>query len=90
MIHRFTGTTIVIMTAPEPNCTTSERSYRLLYIFPLVWRPTKENFRRRFELLSESCSGHVFALSGSRQRGVELPPHHVVGATATSRNGIKV
>ncbi len=60
------------MTALQSNPTTSERSYRLVYLFPLVWRPTKENFRRRFELLSDACRGHVFTLSGSRQRGVAL------------------
>lgn len=72
MIAGFAGCIITNMKPPARTPATSKRLHRLLYLFPLVWRPTKENFRRRFELLSDSCCGHVFALSGSRQRGVAL------------------
>ena len=37
-----------------------------------MWKPLKANFARRFQLLSETCSGYVFTMSGNRQRGVAI------------------
>jgi glycosyltransferase involved in cell wall biosynthesis len=45
---------------------------RLLYLFPLVWRPDKANFARRFERLSGRFHGEIFSLSGSRVSGLSL------------------
>lgn len=40
----------------------------ILFLFPLVYRPQKENFGRIFVLLSRWYTGQIFALSGSKQR----------------------
>jgi glycosyltransferase involved in cell wall biosynthesis len=44
----------------------------LLFLFPLLWRPEKANFARRFERLSGYARGSIFAPSGSRQRGLAI------------------
>jgi glycosyltransferase involved in cell wall biosynthesis len=43
---------------------------QLLFLFPLIYRPSKRNIARRYELLSRSYRGHIFALSSERQRNV--------------------
>jgi glycosyltransferase involved in cell wall biosynthesis len=48
------------------------RDLRVLFLFPLVWRPEKANFARRFERLSERIQGEILSLSGSRQQGLPL------------------
>ena len=45
---------------------------QILLMFPLVYRPQKENVAKRFALLSRWYSGHIFALSGGRQRNVAV------------------
>jgi glycosyltransferase involved in cell wall biosynthesis len=45
---------------------------QILLLFPLVYRPLKINVARRFELLSQWYRGHIFTLSGSKQRNVAL------------------
>lgn len=40
----------------------------MIFLFPLVWRPQKENFARRFERLSDACEGAIFTLSGQSHR----------------------
>jgi glycosyltransferase involved in cell wall biosynthesis len=43
---------------------------QILLIFPLIYRPQKDNVAKRFELLSQWYRGHIFALSGGRQRNI--------------------
>jgi glycosyltransferase involved in cell wall biosynthesis len=45
---------------------------RILFLFPLVWRPEKANFARRFDRLSERLHGEIVSLSGSRLSGLPL------------------
>lgn len=45
---------------------------QILLIFPLVYRPQKDNVAKRFALLSRWYSGHIFALSGGRQRNIAV------------------
>ncbi len=45
---------------------------QILLIFPLVYRPQKENVAKRFTLLSRWYCGHIFALSGGRQRSIAV------------------
>lgn len=45
---------------------------QILFLFPLVYRPLKVNVAKRFELLSQWYSGHIFSLSGVKQRNVAL------------------
>jgi glycosyltransferase involved in cell wall biosynthesis len=56
---------------------TSEEDLTLIYLCPLVWQPLKVNFARRFELLSEKCSGYIFTMSGIRQRGTTIKKFRV-------------
>src|SRR5262245_35596002 len=44
----------------------------LVFLVPLVYRPHKTNFARRFELLSKRCSGYIFSLSGSRCKNLAI------------------
>ncbi len=52
--------------------TKSRGELHLIYLCPLVWRPLQVNFARRFQRLSESCSGYIFTMSGSRQKWVVI------------------
>ncbi len=45
---------------------------QVLLMFPLVYRPEKDNVAKRFAILSRWYSGHIFALSGRRQRNVAV------------------
>ena len=45
---------------------------RIIYLCPLVWRPLQVNFARKFQRLSEACSGYIFTMSGARQKGVAI------------------
>src|SRR5215470_7460765 len=44
----------------------------IVFIFPLVYRPLKDNFSGRFKLLSHWYTGHIFALSGGKQRNLPV------------------
>jgi len=44
----------------------------ILFIFPLVYRPLKDNFSGRFKLLSHWYTGHIFALSDGKQRNLPV------------------
>lgn len=41
---------------------------QILFLFPLVYRPQKENFGKQFNLLSRWYTGQIFALSGGKQK----------------------
>ena len=45
---------------------------RLLFLFPLVYRPEKPNVAGQFSLLSRWYQGHIFSLSGSKLRNVPV------------------
>ncbi len=55
-----------------PPTTTANRARKLVFLLPLVWRPLKDNFAKRFVLLSKSCNGHIFTLSSSRFRDLPI------------------
>ena len=55
-----------------PPTSTVDRASKLVFLLPLVWRPLKESFAKRFLLLSKSCNGHIFTLSGSRCRDLPI------------------
>jgi len=44
----------------------------LVFLFPETYRPFKEHFARRFELLSRRCSGFIFTLSAARYIALPL------------------
>ncbi len=50
----------------------SLHSPQILFIFPLVYRPLKDNFAGKFKHLSNWFGGHIFSLSGTKQRNVAL------------------
>lgn len=52
--------------------TEADTKPRILFLFPLVWRPEKANFARRFARLSERLQGEIVSLSGSRLSGLPL------------------
>ena len=45
---------------------------RVVFLFPLVWRPEKVNFALRFERLSAGTHGEIFTLSAARHRGLPI------------------
>lgn len=45
---------------------------QILFLFPLIYRPQKDNVARQFSLLSRWYQGHIFALSGGKQRDVPV------------------
>jgi glycosyltransferase involved in cell wall biosynthesis len=45
---------------------------QIVFLFPLVYRPEKYNFAKRFALLSRWYEGRIFALSGARQRDIPV------------------
>jgi glycosyltransferase involved in cell wall biosynthesis len=45
---------------------------RVIFLFPLVWRPEKANFALRFERLSVKAHGEIFTLSAARHRGLPI------------------
>lgn len=54
---------------------TSHRSLRgpqILFIFPLVYRPLKDNFAGKFKHLSNWFGGHILALSGEKHRNLPI------------------
>ena len=57
------------------NQETSNRSFQspqILFIFPLVYRPLKDNFAGKFKHLSNWFGGHIFALSGGKHRNLPV------------------
>jgi len=50
----------------------SPHKTQILFLFPLVYRPLKVNFAKRFALLSEWYYGYIFALSGGKQRNLPV------------------
>lgn len=44
----------------------------ILFISPLVYRPQKDNISKFFLLISRWYTGHIFALSGGRDRNVPI------------------
>ena len=44
----------------------------LVFLLPEIYRPWKQNFARRFELLSRRCSGYIFTRSATRYRSLRL------------------
>src|SRR5262245_35355860 len=58
---------------PGERASVSDRpDLHLIFLFPLIWRPEKENFARRFLLLSSFAHGGVFTLAGNRRHGDPL------------------
>ncbi len=45
---------------------------QILFVFPLVYQPQKDNFSGKFKVLSRWYNGHIFALSGGRQRNAAV------------------
>ena len=45
---------------------------QILFLFPLIYRPEKLNVARQFSGLSRWYRGHIFTLSGGRQRNVRV------------------
>lgn len=45
---------------------------QILFLFPLVYRPQKDNFAKKFALISRWYGGHIFALSGGAERCVPV------------------
>jgi glycosyltransferase involved in cell wall biosynthesis len=54
------------------NASSSLQKPKIVLIFPLIYRPQKDNVAKRFALLSQWYSGHIFTLSGSKQRNVAV------------------
>jgi len=48
------------------------KKFNLIFLLPLRYRPLKVNVARKYELLSGESMGHIFALSGSRMRNLEI------------------
>jgi len=55
----------------EKSDVTDSSRRRIVFLFSLIYRPLDANFIGRFALLSKWYTGHIFALSGAKQR--ELP-----------------
>lgn len=55
----------------EPGDTPARKT-QLLFLFPLMYRPQKANVASQFSLLSRWHGGHIFALSGGKQRHVPV------------------
>ncbi len=50
----------------------SVRKTQILFLFPLMYRPQKYNVASEFSLLSRWHGGHIFALSGGKQRNIPV------------------
>jgi glycosyltransferase involved in cell wall biosynthesis len=60
------------MTAGRPGPPARGSDPRLVFLFPLVWRPEKANFALRFERLSAGAHGEIFMMAGARHRGLPI------------------
>lgn len=49
---------------------------QILFLFPLMYRPEKLNVAKQFSLLSAWYGGHIFALSGRKQRNTSVAGFH--------------
>ena len=49
-----------------------DQKRRMLFLFPLMYRPTKVNVTKRFTHFSNWSTGHIFALSGERQKALPI------------------
>lgn len=59
--------------------------FNLVFLFPQVYRPLKENVARRFHLLADRCSGHIFTLSGNSYRELKIATfgfHSAIASTS--------
>lgn len=45
---------------------------KILYLCPLVWRPLKAKFARKFQLLSQTFSGEIFTTGSGQERGLPI------------------
>ncbi len=50
----------------------AEARPQILFLYPLVYRPEKDNFGKEFALISSWYRGHIYALSGAGRRDVSL------------------
>lgn len=55
----------------EPRNASAPKT-QILFLFPLMYRPQNYNVAKRFSLLSRWHGGHIFALSGGRQRNIPV------------------
>ena len=49
---------------------------QILFLFPLMYRPEKLNVAKQFSLISRWYGGHIFALSGRKQRNTPVAGFH--------------
>jgi len=45
---------------------------KLFFIFPLLWKPLKVSFAKKYELLSTHYAGDIFTTSGTRHRNLPI------------------
>src|SRR4051812_3863787 len=50
----------------------SDSAVEIIFLFPIIYRPLKESVAKRFALLSRWHAGHIFALSGTKQRNIAV------------------
>lgn len=62
----------------------TEQPARLVFVYPLIYRPLLAGFAGQFERLSSGCGGHVFAPSSSLYRDVPLGRFRLHSAPAGS------
>lgn len=55
----------------EPRDSSAPKT-QLLFLFPLMYRPQKVNVANQYSLLSRWHGGHIFALSGGKQRNIPV------------------
>jgi glycosyltransferase involved in cell wall biosynthesis len=56
--------------------TSSGFKKQILFLFPLMYRPEKLNVAKQFSLISRWYGGHIFALSGRKQRNTPVAGFH--------------
>lgn len=54
------------------RCLDRHQTRRLVFVFPLQYRPLNANFARRFEKLAGMCQGYIFTIAGQRHRGLRI------------------
>lgn len=59
----------------------------LIFLFPLIWRPEKENFAQRFRLLSSFAHGDIFTLAAYHKHGDALGRFRLFSEPQRSRLG---
>ena len=50
----------------------AEARTNIMFVLPLFYDPTLPNFKDRFEVISERCTGHVFAPSDMKCDGARF------------------